>query len=314
MDNIGRNDLCFCGSGKKYKKCCMSKNNNFNTNIRIAQYSSNYEVIKEDFIKNGISIEKPGFYNDRNFLEIEKGYSSYLNNYARYIQTKEYTEEYIKKARKEISLIASILHSELVKDGRRGACIDVAMVFSKILEMEGYWNYIAKGSLTMEYPPESNIPKGYFWHYDIKSDISAGHAWVVAPPFSVIDITIKQQIYTKGQEKYLPDLVLGDNMQRVTAEVKDVFSPEARYFLKCQGVKESQMLQYASTEASNILELFPSLAIKCEKSLLNYITIAFGAPTEELENIKSLNLNGMYGLDIYKELIVPELKKIRQNA
>ena len=28
--DIGRNDLCYCGSGKKYKKCCMNKNNNDN--------------------------------------------------------------------------------------------------------------------------------------------------------------------------------------------------------------------------------------------------------------------------------------------
>jgi preprotein translocase subunit SecA len=27
-DNIGRNDLCPCGSGKKYKKCCGSPANN----------------------------------------------------------------------------------------------------------------------------------------------------------------------------------------------------------------------------------------------------------------------------------------------
>lgn len=26
MANIGRNDLCLCGSGKKYKKCCLSLN------------------------------------------------------------------------------------------------------------------------------------------------------------------------------------------------------------------------------------------------------------------------------------------------
>ena len=24
-EKIGRNDLCFCGSGKKYKKCCIKK-------------------------------------------------------------------------------------------------------------------------------------------------------------------------------------------------------------------------------------------------------------------------------------------------
>ena len=23
--NLGRNDICFCGSGKKYKKCCLNK-------------------------------------------------------------------------------------------------------------------------------------------------------------------------------------------------------------------------------------------------------------------------------------------------
>lgn len=26
--NIGRNDFCYCGSGKKYKKCCINKNDN----------------------------------------------------------------------------------------------------------------------------------------------------------------------------------------------------------------------------------------------------------------------------------------------
>lgn len=26
-DKIGRNDPCHCGSGKKYKKCCMTKDN-----------------------------------------------------------------------------------------------------------------------------------------------------------------------------------------------------------------------------------------------------------------------------------------------
>ena len=28
MGKIGRNDICDCGSGKKYKKCCELKNIN----------------------------------------------------------------------------------------------------------------------------------------------------------------------------------------------------------------------------------------------------------------------------------------------
>lgn len=30
---IGRNEPCYCGSGKKYKKCCLNKENNNNNSI-----------------------------------------------------------------------------------------------------------------------------------------------------------------------------------------------------------------------------------------------------------------------------------------
>jgi len=30
MQKLGRNEKCYCGSDKKYKKCCMNKNDNFN--------------------------------------------------------------------------------------------------------------------------------------------------------------------------------------------------------------------------------------------------------------------------------------------
>ena len=44
--NIGRNDLCFCGSGKKYKKCCMIK-------------IQNPELVwKENFDKLDIVVDK----------------------------------------------------------------------------------------------------------------------------------------------------------------------------------------------------------------------------------------------------------------
>lgn len=44
--NIGRNDLCFCGSGKKYKKCCIVK-------------TQNPQIIwKDNFDKIDIKIDK----------------------------------------------------------------------------------------------------------------------------------------------------------------------------------------------------------------------------------------------------------------
>lgn len=36
MSNIGRNEPCHCGSGKKYKKCCLEKDREQQRNVRVA--------------------------------------------------------------------------------------------------------------------------------------------------------------------------------------------------------------------------------------------------------------------------------------
>lgn len=36
MSNIGRNEPCHCGSGKKYKKCCLEKDREKQRNVRVA--------------------------------------------------------------------------------------------------------------------------------------------------------------------------------------------------------------------------------------------------------------------------------------
>ena len=47
---IGRNDLCHCGSGKKYKKCCLQNDSKIkSTNIKLENaqtiYSNLYHKI-----------------------------------------------------------------------------------------------------------------------------------------------------------------------------------------------------------------------------------------------------------------------------
>lgn len=312
MKKIGRNDPCPCGSGKKFKTCCMSLPKV--SDMGLIHYSADHETIKEDFIRKGIDINTPGFYNQNNFLLVEKNQPLYLNNYARYVQSKAYTEDYIECARKEIRLIASILHNELVKDGRKGACIDMSMTLSKILEKEGYWNYVVKGALTLNYPLESGLSDAHYFPIDNNTIASAGHAWVVAPPFSVIDITIKQQPYTRNEEKFLPDLVLEENGTLYPATVKDIIASDIRMNFKYQGLREEQILDAIGSDVDNVIKVFPSLTSKHGQTSLNYVTTAISAPIEELEDIKGLHLNGMYGVDIYNNLIIPELKKQRENA
>ncbi len=43
QEKIGRNDLCPCGSGKKYKKCCMMKKHETQEDMKKI-YSDRYGI------------------------------------------------------------------------------------------------------------------------------------------------------------------------------------------------------------------------------------------------------------------------------
>ena len=64
--NVNRNDLCPCGTGKKYKRCCYGTNNEFYNNTDIifinppAEYSYDYKQSVNEWVetalKNGFDI------------------------------------------------------------------------------------------------------------------------------------------------------------------------------------------------------------------------------------------------------------------
>jgi hypothetical protein len=85
MAKIGRNDLCHCNSGRKYKKCCenqnMNKKNPKNNNYSLGQLVSSEiindfrEVLHEDYldhiiidITNDISLDN---YFDESQTEVQ---------------------------------------------------------------------------------------------------------------------------------------------------------------------------------------------------------------------------------------------------
>lgn len=144
-------------------------------------------------------------------MKIERYDRDYLINYARFVQTQEYDEEYKKRAIKEIPFIAALINQELIRDGRQGACVDVSMALSRILEAEGFWNYIVNVSLTLAFSASSNVLNKYFWAVDPTNKSNNGHVWVAAPPFNIIDLTIRQQPYTHREKDYLPDMIISQS-------------------------------------------------------------------------------------------------------
>ena len=165
---------------------------------------------KKLFKDLNIPIEKPGFYNNEAFLEQERNNPIFIENYAYFINENKYDNYYINNAKKIIPIIIDFVYKELKKDNRIGSCIDVSQFISKVLEYEGFWNYMEFGSVSIAFPDNSNIPNKYFWTFD-EGNFKAAHSWVVAPPYNIIDVSIKQQNYLNSEKEYLPDYVLTED-------------------------------------------------------------------------------------------------------
>ncbi|OFZ59112.1 MAG: hypothetical protein A2328_10895 [Bdellovibrionales bacterium RIFOXYB2_FULL_36_6] len=278
----------------------------------MVNYLSSFAQIIEDFRSKGIPVDIPGFYDHQNFIIQEKLNPNYLNNYAAFVAKRSYSSQYIDKAKNEIAIMAELMRQELVKDGRLGACIDISLVLSKILEEEGYWNYIVKGALTLIFPSILNISRKYFWPCDTKSPAIAGHVWIAAPPFSVIDITVKKQPFEKHEEVYLPDMVLESTTSELSIDTIDIFNrADIDIVQQRSGIEESDMIARICPHIYEMTKVFKPTKVNHNGVTLKYIPCAISAPNENLKNITSLCLNDMNGNEIYQSIIKPKLEEHR---
>lgn len=276
-------------------------------------FSEKFESISNDFITNKIESNQIGFYNHPNFIKIEEKYPEYLNNYARFVQENIYSEQYLEKARREIPIIVDSLYNELALDERKGACVDIANILSKILEKEGYWNFLIKGSLTIQFPKKSRIDDRYFWSVDT-NDVVAGHAWVYAPPFKIIDITVKQQEYSNEEFKYLPKLVVSEKYTPVNFSLEDIVSPTVRNYLFNRGIPKEKQLMEINPIMIDFINTFESLEVINNETKLKYIPVACGVADCEIEDMQGFSNDSKSANEIYINVVLPELVKYREKS
>jgi hypothetical protein len=95
MAKIGRNDLCHCNSGRKYKKCCENQNMN-NKNPKNNNYSLG-QIISSEIINDFREVLHED-YTDHNIIDITDDIS--LDNYREY-QVQNYSTNVIMIAEKK---------------------------------------------------------------------------------------------------------------------------------------------------------------------------------------------------------------------
>lgn len=268
--------------------------------VKAALYWS-MSITSDRFTRLNILPDEPGFYDSPAFLKVEQSEPNLLHDYAKYVFTREYTDVYLENAAPIIKDVSEFLYTRLVKDGRQGACIDMASTLSRFLEREGIWNVAVSGALRID-TPIGSTNFGPITFGD--SQAMAAHAWVYAPPFEVIDLTIKQQPYPEKEIlKYLPGYVIEKFYASGKCEPEDFFDRSAlSKFISVKGrmPKMSDVYQIDSGIKKGVLD-FRSVEFLIDKTKLTYLPIAGIFPDLPLETMANLILSGKKPFEIYQE-------------
>jgi hypothetical protein len=274
----------------------------------MVHFTESFETILRDFEDAGIPVDQPGFYDHPAFAERRAQDPTYLNNYARYVMGRPYSAAYLAKAEKTLGIVCDLLHRELVEDGRLGACIDMALVLSRILDRLGIWNYPVLGALTTTYPVSSGIQQGFYWPVD-HGVIDAGHAWIYAPPFTVIDITFGRQYFVPGSDPYHPEAVYSKevaDLEEVPVNIEDICSSSILMEMDAQGIPWNlKGLFLTHPHFEPVFQVFPRTVVEYEGAAHKFIPVAVGVTDLPLEEMTDLQLNGKYGHEIFEEKIKP---------
>jgi hypothetical protein len=263
------------------------------------------------FKELNIDYSKIGFYDSPEFKAVENSDPTFLEFYAQYVLEKQYSNEYFNKAEIEIPFITKILNEELKKDGRLGACFDMSLALCRILEKEGYWNFVVKGSLTIEFPNNFKLTPLHIRAIDF-GNFQSGHTWIIAPPFTIVDSSLRQQSFKEGEENYIPDIICSKSKTTASIQIFDIISPKFSRYLEKYGIKKNK-LEYCKPDFNRFIKTFKPIKYLNDNGLIfKYFPTGITLPAEPLENVKSLNLNGKYSLAIYNEIILPKLVELRK--
>lgn len=276
----------------------------------MTDFAAPFAAIERDFKARRIPLETPGFYDHPSFMEVEKLDPRYLNNYARFVHDRPRDPAYDEYVRQTVPIVARVFHEHLKANSRLGACVDISGVISRALEMEGIWNFVVKGSLTIEFPRKTKITPKFFWSVD-SGHFTAAHAWVAAPPYYIVDVAIRLQPYSDGEEEYLPEVICSSADTLTAGTLEDVVSPEVRAYLTSMRIPKSQQLRAASPDTHNFMKAFPARLFRFGETAMKFVPVATTAPDTRFQDMHAMLFDGKTGYELYVSDVKTALTQAR---
>lgn len=261
------------------------------------------------FIQRGMNPSQPGIHDTPEFLDAERRDRNVLNRVARLVEARRYTVEELDEAERKIRVAADAVADRVARDGRQGLCVVASGILSRMLDELGVWNYTAKSNLTVRFPPSVSSEPRYFYSID-HGQFVAPHAVVVAPPFTVIDVTVKHQFYDEdAMVQWLPPIAMSKELRPYRVANNELVSPSARAELRMHGVTVERYLAQNKSDMLELMRQLPSREVVLDGGRLGYGLVAVGGYQERLHELHDTNcsIDGLTPVEIYEQDVLPRL-------
>jgi hypothetical protein len=264
--------------------------------------------LERSFERDGVSFSDAGFYDSPEFLVQERRNARYLELYARYVEARTYDEAYLADAEGKVSVVADAVRAAVETDGRLGACVDASGMIGRMLDRGGVCNYGANATLTIDFPEATGLSPRYFWAFD-HGQFAAPHAVVIAPPYYVVDATVKYQPYDARRDALVPSIVLADTFQRAQWSPEDLANHDLLEELERHRLRFEDFLSRQNPGMAAVVEQLPTRVVMHGQTQLKYAVVAVGGTVEPLEGITGYQPSGRTALTIFEEDVLPRLRR-----
>jgi hypothetical protein len=263
------------------------------------------KILERAFRNRFIDFSHPGFCDNEPFLRAERLDARFLETYARYVEAMTYDDAYLSSARTRIEIVAEAVRSAVASDGRPGACVHASGMVARMLDRLDVWNYVAKATLTITFGASGHEAQ-YFWVLP-EGEFIAAHAIVVAPPFGVVDVTVKQQPYPPDKRALLPEIVLADRFEQSTWAPDDIANPELVEAVRAAGMRFEDYLKSDYPQTLDVMAALPPRLVRAGDIALKYVPVAIGGFVEQLEQLTGYEPCGRTAFEIFQNDVLPKL-------
>ena len=128
-------------------------------------------------------------------MALERADPVALELYSSWVLARPRDNAYDTHARAIVPRLAALIETMLATARTLGGCVNVATAMARMLDRLSVWSFAARGSLTIEIPSKPEVGRRYFPECEICRNPGevAGHGWLIAPPFVVVDPTLRHQ-------------------------------------------------------------------------------------------------------------------------